>query len=317
MKASRNTSWVNFAALVLVNVLWAMQYAAYKIAGEGMEDAALNFWVLLFGAALLIPFWLWRKQTRPASNKKLTWKAIREFTLLGVLGIVPPSVMLSWGIAHSSASNAAILSLTIPVLMTLLGFLMLGEKLTRVRIACLALGLLGTLLVSMSDLSQASFGRTLLVGNFVLLIAGAGSAFYNTYSKALLERYSELEVLIYSYTTAALACAVISAALEKRPFYQVSGYSGKTWLAIALIGALPWGLAMVLWMWVLNRLEVGQISTSIYLLPLFGLMFSVLTVHERIGAPQILGGVLTVAGTAILTVYEGRQANPLAETASR
>ena len=43
------------------------------------------------------------------------------YVLLGVLGIIPPSVLLSWGIAHSSASNAAILSLTIPVLMTLLG----------------------------------------------------------------------------------------------------------------------------------------------------------------------------------------------------
>ena len=87
MKAPGNTSWLNFAALVLVNVLWAMQYAAYKIAGAGMEDAALNFWVLLFGAALLIPFWLWRKRTRPARDSNLTWKAVWEFTLLGVLGI--------------------------------------------------------------------------------------------------------------------------------------------------------------------------------------------------------------------------------------
>ena len=46
---------------------------------------------------------------------------------------------------------------------------------------------------------------------------------------------------------------------------------------------------MVLWMWVLNRLEVGQVSTSIYLLPLFGLILSIVTVHDHITLSQILG----------------------------
>ena len=90
----------------------------------------------------------------------MDWKTLREYLLLGIFGIVPPSVMLSWGIGHSSASNAAILSLTIPVLMTGLGVLMLGEKLSLIRVFSLLLGLVGTLLVSTSDLSQASFSRT-------------------------------------------------------------------------------------------------------------------------------------------------------------
>lgn len=101
-------------------------------------------------------------------------------------------------------------------------------------------------------------------------------------------------------------CAIISAVFETRPFYRIAGYSGGTWLAVAILGILSWGIAMVLWMWVLNRLEVGQVSTSIYLLPLFGLILSVLTVHDHITLPQILGGALTVAGTATLTLVDGR-----------
>ena len=81
----------------------------------------------------------------------------------------------------------------------------------------------------------------LLLGNFVILIAGLGSAFYNTYSKDLLSRYSELEVLIYSYAVGAVACAVISAVFETKPFYRVAGYSGATWLAVAFLGLLVVG----------------------------------------------------------------------------
>jgi drug/metabolite transporter (DMT)-like permease len=235
-----------------------------------------------------------------------------EYVALGVLGIIPPSVLLAWGIAHSSAANAAILSLTIPVLMTLLGVLMLGERLTRIRMLSLALGLAGTLLISTADLANASFGRGMLVGNLVILLGGLGSAFYNTYSKDLLTRDSELEVLIYSYVVAAAACAAISAGLEQKPFFEVRGYAASAWWAIVALGLLPWGLAMVLWMWVLKRLEVGQVSASIYLLPLFGLMLSVITVHDRISIYQAVGGLLVLAGTLMLTVYEGRQQSQVA-----
>lgn len=304
----RPTAWVNFGSLVLVNLLWAAQYPAYKIAGDKMGAAALNFWTLVFASILLLPLWLReRRQSQTSAN---ALKTIGEYLVLGIFGIVPPSVMLSWGIAHSSASNAAILSLTIPVLMTLLGVLMLGEKLTMIRVFSLILGLAGTLLISTSDLARVSFNRTLLLGNLVILIAGLGSAFYNTYSKDLLNRYSEVEVLLYSYAVGAAACAIISAVAEPIPLYHLRGYSTGTWIAIGVLGLLSWGIAMILWMWVLKRLEVGQVSVSIYLLPLFGLLLSIISVHERITVPQVLGAILTVAGTASLTFFESRRSNP-------
>ena len=111
--------------------------------------------------------------------------------------------------------------------MTGLGVLMLKEKLSLIRAFSLLLGFGGTLLISTSDLAQASFSRGLLLGNSVILIAGLGSAFYNTYSKDLLSRYSELEVLIFSYTVGVVACAFISAVFETKPFYRVAGYSSS------------------------------------------------------------------------------------------
>src|ERR1700679_1845480 len=107
--------------------------------------------MLIFALLLLTPLRLREMQKQTTRQSDSRWKSVREFLILGLLGIVPPSVMLAWGISHSSASNAAILSLTIPVLMTGLGVIMLGERVTPIRIASLMLGLLGTLLVSTSD----------------------------------------------------------------------------------------------------------------------------------------------------------------------
>ena len=172
-------------------------------------------------------------------------------------------------------------------------------------------------MISTSDLAQASFSLSLLFGNFVILMAGLGSAFYNTYSKDLLSCYSEQEVLIYSYANGGLARKLISMAFENKPFYRVKGYFGVTWMAIAVLGVLSWGVALVLWMWVLKRLEMGQISTSIYLLPLFGLILSIVTVRDRNKLPQNLDGALTVAGTGTLTPLDRRRSAQVAKSGSK
>jgi len=296
------------AVLVLVNLLWAAQYPAYKIASRHMSAATINFWTLTAGIVLLLPFSLTGRGRPDACTPKAPWKrTIAQFTILGVFGMVPPSLMLAWGIDHSTASNAAILSLTIPVLMTLLGVIMLGERLTFLRVASLGMALAGTLVISWSDLSGDLLRSRLLLGNIAILLAGLGSAFYNTYGKVLLERFSEIEVLIGGYAVGAACCLVASIAGDSVPFYRVTAFPMEAWLSIAVLGMFTWGIAMVLWMWVLKRLEAGQISVSIYLLSIFGVLLSAVTLHERIGVIQIAGGLLVVVATWLTSEYENRK----------
>lgn len=307
-QSAHSARFLNLAVLAVVNLLWAAQYPAYKVASDHMSPATLNFWTLVFAMVLLVPFLVARRGGRRSAHERSIKKTAGQFLLMGLFGIIPPSVLLAWGVAHSSASNAAILSLTIPVLMTVMGMIMLGERITALRGTSLMLGLAGTVLLSLSDFRSASFGVGVLAGNLVIFVAGLGSAFYNTYSKALLERFSELEVLLYSYLSGALFCALISFAVDRRPFWLVTGYPGQAWLAVLVLGGLSWGIAMVLWMWVLNRLEVVQISVSIYLLPLFGVLLSAFALRERPTWVQAAGGALVVLGTFLVSEYESRQA---------
>ncbi len=296
--------WLTFGALVIVNLLWAAQYPAYKVAVTTMSVSSVNFWTLTIALAFLIPFIRTFAVPSTVPDIRRSTKTLWEFAVLGALGIIPPSVMLAWGIDKSSASNASILSLTIPVVMVVLGVTMLGERLTTKRTIGLIAGLCGTLLVSSDDLVHASFSRGLLTGNLIILLAGFGSAFYNTYSKRLLERFSEIEVLVYSYVVAVVLCALLSQFFDHKPFYVLAGYGAATWIAILVLAGFSWGIAMVIWMWALRRLDIGQISVSVYLLPFFGLLLSMVTLHERLSAAQFIGGAVTLAGTAVLTAAD-------------
>jgi drug/metabolite transporter (DMT)-like permease len=297
--------WIDFGVLVFVNLLWAAQYPAYQTATDSMDVASLALWTLTASIVIFLPFlYLEHKKRQKIPGTRKLGRSLLDFLLLGLLGVVPPSVVLAWGIARSTASNASILALTIPVLMTCMAVVLLGERFTRIRVIVLVVSLLGTMLMSVEDLRHGSFGRELLIGNIAIFLSGLGSAFLNTYSKNVLTRFSELELLTYSYVVAIVACGIFSAVAEPHPFYHVVGYPLKAWVSVFVLGGLSWGLAMVLWMWVLGRLDVGQVSVSIYLLPFFGLGLSMITLHQKVSLTQLIGGVLVLIGTVVLTVYE-------------
>ena len=300
-----------FGCLIVVNLLWAAQYPAYKIASDHMGVATLNFWVLLLASAILAPLAIRERRSVPRGAR--VWF---KFVMLALLGIIPPSVLLAWGVAHSSGANAAILSMTIPVLMSIMGVMMLKERLTVIRVASLVLALAGTLLISRSDLAGSSFRKDLLLGNAVIFLAGAGSAFFNAYAKQLLDKFSETEILLYGYLAAIVPCAIIAVATGEHPFYDVRAFPLSAWLAVLCLGGLSWGSAMVLWMWVLNRIEVSQASVSVYMLSIFGVILSALMLHEHLGLVQLLGGLVVVVATLCATEFDHRTSQRKKETIS-
>lgn len=305
--SAKSASWIHLSLLGLVNLFWAAQYPAYKVASDHMGVATLNLWTFVFATLCLLPFLAWERKRGPAGRSKRLKHDFWRFLLLSVGGILPPSVLLAWGIARSTAANGSILSMTIPVLMTLMGVVMLKEKLTYPRIFGLLLGLAGTLLISTDDLRHASFKPELLTGNIVIFLAGLGAAFYNAYSKELLTRYSELELLVYSDALGVLCCGLISLLFERQSLFAIAGYPASAWLSLLVLGCLSWGLAMVLWMRVLSQLDLSQVSVSVYLLPVFGVALAILTLHEQIKIQQIAGGVLVIVGTIALTVFDRAQ----------
>ena len=120
--------WIDFGVLVFVNLLWAAQYPAYQTATDSMDVVSLAFWTLTASVLIFLPFlYLERKKRQEIPRTRKLGRSLWDFLLLGLVGIIPPSVVLAWGIARSTASNASILSLTIPVLMTCMAVVLLGE----------------------------------------------------------------------------------------------------------------------------------------------------------------------------------------------
>jgi drug/metabolite transporter (DMT)-like permease len=248
---------------------------------------------------VLLPFLLRERQVKAARKVGFEWK---RFGFLALFGLIPGSAVLAWGTELSTASNAAILYLTLPVITAVMAVTLLGEKMTWVRFGSLGISLAGVVIVSGTDWHSASFGGTrFLGGNLIILVAIAGSAFYNVYSKRLLATYSPVEVLVFGYLMAAGLAAPMVLALERPSASAIGSYTAGVWISMVVLSVFSWGLAMVLWLHLLKRLDVSQASVSIYLLPLLGVVFSALLLKEKITPAMLVGGALTLAGTVLMT----------------
>jgi drug/metabolite transporter (DMT)-like permease len=63
---------------------------------------------------------------------------------------------------------------------------------------------------------------------------------------------------------------------------------------------------MILFLTVLTRLDATQAAVSNYLIPAFGVIIAWLLLGEQLHASAILGGLLVLASTLLITVWEER-----------
>jgi drug/metabolite transporter (DMT)-like permease len=321
MKSSRR-SIMDVGLLIVVNAMWAAQYSAYKVATEKMGPITVGAWTFLMAGMVLLPFLLWERRsssalpssaaaTSPLGHSKslARRKNIIGFLAIGIGGLIPASAFLAWGVDRSTASNAALIYLTVPIITAVLASIIVDEKMTLVRWGSLGISVVGVLILSdfnWRHLELAS-GKFLL-GNCLVLVACTCSAFYNVYSKELLRRFAPLEVLVYGYFLALMVSIPLLVWVEPLTAEAVRGYGMRVWVALLILSGLSWGLAMVLWMFLLKRLDVSQASVSIYLLPFLGVLISAVTLHEKITPTMILGGAVTLAGTILITTLDATSA---------
>jgi drug/metabolite transporter (DMT)-like permease len=138
----------------------------------------------------------------------------------------------------------------------------------------------------------------------MIFLSVNGSAFYNVYSKKLLRRYSPLQVLLYSYYAVFAFLLPITVYTEPQGFINLPHYSTTVWLGLVMLAILQYFLSMVIFLNVLTRLDATQAAVSNYLIPFFGVVVAAIVLHERLTRFMVVGGILVLASTLLVTVYE-------------
>jgi drug/metabolite transporter (DMT)-like permease len=294
----RSGKVVDWLMLLACNLMWASQFVMVKLVQEQMGPLFAVTFPIALSALMLIPL------VHRESKMRVTRRDIRDFILLGIAGQLVAQLFITWGVRFAPASDAALLALIMPVSTAVMAHFLLGEHMNRIRWISFGLALLGVLVCSGVDWKSLNFGRSYLGGNVLIFFSVLGSAFYNSYSKRALERHSPLQVLLYSYYALLLVLLPVTIAAEPSGFANLPHYSATVWVGLSILAIFQYFLSMVIFLNVLTRLDATQAALSNYLIPFFGVLIAAIVLHERLTGFMIAGGLLALASTLLITVWD-------------
>jgi drug/metabolite transporter (DMT)-like permease len=293
-----------FSALLLVaaNLFWAGQGVAVKLLDGHLDPLAIA--LLPFYCITAIGFSILLSSRSFLPRCALAWRCRKEFFLAGICGQFIAQVGMTLGVSSSLASNGAILSLLIPVLSALIATWLLRERLTVLRMGSLLLGVTGVFLLSPFHRTALGASAHPLVGNLLITAGCLGSAFYNVYSKRLLDRFSDLEVLFFSYLATTIFGLPMLILFDPHCLTELGRFNASTWAAFGYLAVILYGLSMVLFLRALRRVDAIVASASLYLGPLFGVGFAFAILNENLAPQAILGSVFVLFATLMLFRFD-------------
>jgi drug/metabolite transporter (DMT)-like permease len=112
---------------------------------------------------------------------------------------------------------------------------------------------------------------------------------------------------VYSFLVTDLELGILMLVFERPQSAAFTSLGAGVWASLLTIAIFSLSVSMLLYFWVIEKIDVTQASLSIYLLPVFGVLLSTVVVRERITASLMFGGLLVFAATFLVTVYEERK----------
>jgi len=281
-----------YLVFLLANAVYGTSYVATRIVLEhDVGPATLAVARLVIGAAIFAPLALARRPAHDRLSGRDRWRV----GWMGVLGFAAAFACANWGIAWSTATNAALLITVEPISLILLSPLFLGERLSCRELIGAALTLGGATLVVLNGVPGLSVAiAPHWRGDLLLVLSGLAYAAYSLIGRGVLARHAALPVTTWSMLWG-LAAMVPLGALE-----WLGGHRPR-WSATALIGTAYLGMVItalgyLVWNWVLERVEAPRLALFIKVQPVVGALLGVWWLREPLTAFTVIGGVLVLVG---------------------
>ncbi|QKW25326.1 DMT family transporter [Streptomyces seoulensis] len=301
----RRTGVLAICSVVAAALLWSSSYAVTKevLAQVGpLTIGAVRFTVaaVLLGVMVRV-----RRRTRPARPDP---RRRRLIALSGLLGITAYFVLENIGVELSTASDASLIVASYPLMTMLLELAVLRIRMPPARVGGVLLATAGAVLV-VRDGAEAGGARWF--GDVLLLLGGLVWAGYNvlgTYAG----RGQDALSLTYRQTVAGAAGFLLASLLEAGD-WRLPDATASALLAYLAVACSVGGF--LLYNYGLRRMTSSVAVNILNLVPVFGVLGAVVINGETVRLPQLLGGLIIVAGV-VLGLVERRRTAPAPVRAS-
>ena len=290
--------------MVLVVLIWSVNYTVAKIGFHTMRPLALASFRVSIAGLVMLPVAIWcaiRRRREEAAGQTSRMKRIGvgdlwNFACLGFFGIFLNQGIFTVGLSMTSVGRSAIVVATTPVFILLAAWTQGLERLTVRKVLGLAVAFAGAVVLGAGrNWDLHSTGSR---GDLLTFVACLSVVIFTVLGKRMAKSYDALQLMAYNVTLAGLFALPIATwqawSMIRTGEWGAIGWQG--WAAAAYMGILSSALCIPLYFWVLRWLPPSKIGALSYLQPVVGTPFAALVLGEPMTGDLLSGGVLILAG---------------------
>lgn len=283
--ASGPDVWVH-SVLVAVQLMFGVFHVVAKAALAEMAPLALAGIRALVAAPLLLAL-AWRIDRVLPRRRDLPVLA-----LLGALGVLANQVLFIEGLKRTTATNAAILMVGIPVFAVAVAAVLGIERVGPARLAGVALAVAGALVLLQP--ARLTLGSGVALGNALITTNAVCYATFLVLQRPVLRRLPWRTVIAWAFLFGGGGVLLLAwpdlAALPR------AHLSPATWWGVLYIALFPTAFAYAASTWAVRRSSPALVAAYSTLQPLVAAILAAIFLGERIGWAEAAGFTLIVAG---------------------
>lgn len=285
--------------LILCVLFWAGNFVLGRFIKDDISPFEMAFFRWLFVLFIVSPILIIRFN----NIYKIFKQNYLLLLILATLGITAYNTFLYIALTMTTSTNALMINSTVPILILILSFFILKQKIILHQFWGILLSTFGVSFLilkgNFTNILSLSFNQ----GDLLIILSSVSWAFYSVLIKFKPKKLNNFELF---------AILVFLGFIILLPIYLYQGYSlqkeievlTSNYLAFIYISVFASCLSYYFWHYGIDHIGASKTGQFIHLMPLFGTTLAYIFLDERLMAYHIIGGVLIALGIYLSLFYK-------------
>ena len=283
------------AAAMLATTIYGINHTVAKSVMP-IYIGSLGFVLLrVFGATIL--FWTIGFFFK---SKKIEKKDRLTILKCGLFGMGFNIAAFIAGLDYSTPINSSILIIITPIFVVILSYFIFKNKINSSKIAGIFVGFIGAMALIINADTNSSIGRNIPLGNFLFIVNSISYAYYLIIVKPMAEKYDLITLFKWLF----LIGLVFNFPLGINQFLEVDWNNlplQEAVLPMLYVVICTTFMTYFLNGYALTRLTSSEVAVFVYLQPIIGVVFAILSKSDTLSLTIIIASILIFTGLYLTT----------------
>lgn len=289
-----------YVLLVVATLIWGGNFVIGRAIASSLPPITLSFlrWCTAF--VIFLPF-AWPFLRKEWGLLKKQWPIVLFMAVTGIAGF---NTLLYIALHYTTSINASLVNSSTPIIIFMLSFIFMGERLNAQQAAGAILSFLGLLFIISKGSLEVLLKFSFNVGDLIVIAAVICWSIYSILIKQFSGRLPAYSTFTVSMV---LGILILFPFFVREALTTEIAWSTGSILTIFYTGIFASIVAFMSWNIAVERIGANKAGVFLNLIPVFAALFAVLFIDETLAWYQAAGGVLVILGVFISTRLTKRE----------